>query len=55
MRARSSSMVTRDQRDGGEWVSLGSYIFNSGPASVVLSDDASGIVIADAVKLVYVN
>ena len=42
-----------DQRvNGGEWVSLGVYSFEAGPASVALSDDADGYVIADAIRFI---
>lgn len=38
--------------NGGQWVHLGSYPFDQGMSPIVLSDDADGYVIADAVKLV---
>ncbi|NEE04775.1 golvesin C-terminal-like domain-containing protein, partial [Phytoactinopolyspora halotolerans] len=44
------------QSGGGEWQSLGSYAFSEdGDHSIVLSDDADGRVVADAVKLVRDN
>ena len=46
-------MVTVNQEQGGgQWSLLGSFDFNSGPASISLSDDANDYVIADAVMLV---
>jgi parallel beta-helix repeat protein len=40
---------------GNEWILLGNYYFdNSSPQGVTLNDDADGIVIADAIKLVAV-
>ncbi|MET7334213.1 DNRLRE domain-containing protein [Nonomuraea sp. NPDC005650] len=49
--------VTLDQtKTPGTWVELGSYAFTAGTAhSVTLTDDANGIVAADAVKLVRDN
>ncbi|MCL4535478.1 MAG: N-acetylmuramoyl-L-alanine amidase [Bacteroidetes bacterium] len=38
------------QERGARWVSLGTYSFDAGPARVSLSDDANGVVIADAVR-----
>ena len=44
--------VTVDQRSrGGEWVSLGKYNFAKGSYSVTLSNQATGTVIADALRL----
>jgi hypothetical protein len=52
-RAGGSSTVDVDQEvNGGAWYSLGSFSFDAGLASVVLSDDADGVV-ADAVKQIY--
>ncbi|MDJ0863505.1 MAG: RHS repeat-associated core domain-containing protein [Gammaproteobacteria bacterium] len=45
-------MVVNQQQGGGDWQLLGSYAFPAGTATVSLSDDANGYVIADAVKLV---
>lgn len=43
--------VRVNQREqGARWVSLGSYAFDAGPARVTLTDDADGVVIADAVR-----
>jgi hypothetical protein len=40
---------------GNEWILVGNYYFdNSSPQGVILNDDADGIVIADAIKLVAV-
>ena len=51
--AGGSTTVPKNQRlNGGEWVSLGVYSFNAGAGSVVLSDDANGVVVADAIKIV---
>ncbi|GGA44727.1 hypothetical protein GCM10007416_17260 [Kroppenstedtia guangzhouensis] len=36
---------------GGVWVELGTYTFNQGAGKVVLSNNADGIVVADAIKL----
>ena len=47
-----SNTVRVDQTtNGGEWNSLGTYFFSEGTATVVLSNDADGYVIADAVKM----
>ncbi|MFA5119243.1 MAG: hypothetical protein WC695_10460, partial [Candidatus Omnitrophota bacterium] len=44
------------QLNNGVWVSLGKHSFTAaGTAQVSLSDNANGLVIADAVKLVYIN
>ncbi len=48
----STTIRVNQELNGGEWISLGVYNFNAGTASVVLSDDANGVVIADAIKLV---
>ncbi|SFT04974.1 DNRLRE domain-containing protein [Marininema halotolerans] len=43
------------QKNGGKWVSIGSYDFDAGSShKIVLDDDANGYVIADAVRLVKV-
>jgi hypothetical protein len=51
----SGSVTVRvnQQIEGGIWNSLGSYDFEQGESTVVLSDDADGAVIADAIKFVY--
>lgn len=52
--AHGSDTVRVNQQINGEiWYSLGSYDFELGETSVILSDDADGYVIADAVKFVY--
>ncbi|MDR6227200.1 golvesin C-terminal-like domain-containing protein [Desmospora profundinema] len=41
-----------DQRaNSGQWVELGTFKFDKGAAKVVLSDDADGTLIADAIKI----
>ncbi|MEW5804457.1 MAG: choice-of-anchor X domain-containing protein [bacterium] len=51
-----SDVVTVNQRSsGGQWVLLGTYTFPVGTYSVVLSDQANGYVIADAVWWEKVN
>jgi YD repeat-containing protein len=49
-----STPVAVDQtQQPGQWVSLGSYTFTEGgDGSITLTDDATGTVVADAVKLV---
>ena len=37
---------------GGQWNTLGTFSFDAGPATISLSDDADGYVIADAVLVV---
>jgi len=51
--ASGSNTVTVDQQDGagGQWNLLGTYSFNAGAATVSLTDQANGYVIADAVML----
>jgi hypothetical protein len=52
--ASDSDVVQVNQKiNGGIWNSLGSYDFERGVTTVVLSDDADGAVIADAIKFVY--
>jgi hypothetical protein len=42
------------KKDGGRWMSLGTYPFSEGNEfEIILSDDADGCVIADAVKIEY--
>jgi len=54
--AGGSTVVRVNQEvDGGEWCSLGVYSFNVGGTSVVLSNDADDVVIADAIRLVYIG
>ncbi|GGE07873.1 hypothetical protein GCM10011571_06400 [Marinithermofilum abyssi] len=47
-------MKTVNQRTGGgQWIYLGTWNFSQGAGiKVVLSDNADGIVVADAVRLV---
>jgi len=53
--AEGSTLVRVSQRvNGGSWQSLGAYSF-SGSGSVRLSDNADGVVIADAIMLRYIN
>ena len=48
-----STVVTANmEAGGGQWNSLGSFSFDAGPATISLSDDADGYVIADAVLAV---
>jgi RHS repeat-associated protein len=50
--AGGADVVTVNQEvGGGNWQLLGTYSFNAGAATVSLSDDADGYVIADAVML----
>jgi len=56
--AKGTSVVRVDQRAagtseprGGSWVTLGTYRLAEGLTSIELSDDADGVVIADAVRL----
>ena len=54
--ADGSTVVLRNQEiNGGSWVSLGVFDFNEGITSIVLSDDADDVVIADGIKLVKVE
>ncbi len=50
-----SSWITIDQSTpGDEWIQFGSYEFdNSSSQGVLITDNANGFVIADALKLVY--
>jgi hypothetical protein len=52
-----SDTVDKDQRTNGcDWQLLGTYDFNAGTAgSIVLTDDADGLVIADGIKLELVT
>jgi len=52
--ADGSTTVDKNQEvNNGQWISLGTYDFGVGTSSVVLSDNANGVVIADAIMLVY--
>ena len=48
----TSSISVNQRQNGGDWQLLGSYSFNAGTATVELTDQANGYVIADAVMLV---
>ena len=45
------TVVVNQQAGSAAWQLLGTYAFDSGPATVSVSDDANGYVIADAVML----
>jgi parallel beta-helix repeat protein len=48
---QSETVRVNQQANGGQWVYLGNYYFTAGTDNyVVVSDDADGIVVADAVK-----
>ena len=49
---RSRTVDVNQRVNGGEWVSLGVFYFTEGMSSIILSDDADGVVIADAIRLV---
>jgi hypothetical protein len=54
--ADGSTTVDVDQRvNGSQWNDLGTYVFASGDARVVLTNDSSGNPVADAVKITYVS
>ncbi|MHC1584348.1 MAG: golvesin C-terminal-like domain-containing protein [Methanosarcinales archaeon] len=46
----SETVRVSQKVNGGKWNLLGTYSFNAGNYSIVLSDDADGFIIADAVK-----
>jgi RHS repeat-associated protein len=49
----SSTILVNQRVRGGDWVLLGTYTMTPGAnPRVVLSDDADGVVVADAIKLV---
>lgn len=50
--ARDGARTIRvnQREDGAAWVSLGELPFTAGPVRVTLSDDADGVVIADAIR-----
>ena len=52
VQARDGSHTVRvnQQKQGARWVSLGTYVFDAGTARITPSDDADGVVIADAVR-----
>ena len=50
-----TTVDVNQEQDGGTWYSLGVFTFNAGPASVTLSNDANQYVIADAIRLIYVD
>ncbi|PTM60037.1 N-acetylmuramoyl-L-alanine amidase [Desmospora activa] len=51
--AKTGAVTKRvnQQSNGGKWVSIGSYSFDSGANKIIQSDDANGYIIADAVRL----
>ncbi|MFI6500342.1 DNRLRE domain-containing protein [Nonomuraea typhae] len=50
----TAKTVVDQSKRGGTWVPLGSYAFTAGAAaSITLSDDANGSVVADQIKLVH--
>jgi hypothetical protein len=52
----SATVPVNQTANAGTWVSLGSFSFTqANPAKIVLSDNAAGTVVADAVKLVRDN
>jgi len=54
--AGGSTTVDVDQTvNGRQWNNLGIYNFSAGEARVVLTDDAQGNPVADAVKILYVS
>jgi hypothetical protein len=46
----SDTVYVSQRIKGGEWNYLGTYTFNAGDYTVVLSDNANGLVVADAIK-----
>jgi RHS repeat-associated protein len=48
----STEVTVNQEAGGGNWNSLGTFDFNAGTASVSLTDQANGYVIADSVMLV---
>lgn len=46
----SETVYVSQQVKGGQWNYLGTYTFNAGDYTVVLTDDANGRVVADAIK-----
>jgi hypothetical protein len=47
-------VALNDRQRAGQWNSLGEYPFELGqPASVMVTDDADGRVVADAIRLVW--
>lgn len=55
--ANGEKIILVDQnRNSGRWNSLGRYSFQRGAeASITVSNNANGPVIADAIKLVYLD
>ena len=52
--ANGNTTVDVDQGvDGSQWNDLGTYYFLSGEARVVLTNDTSGVPVADAVRIIY--
>ncbi|MFO1352711.1 MAG: RHS repeat-associated core domain-containing protein [Gammaproteobacteria bacterium] len=50
--AGATPVTVNQQQNGGQWNLLGTFNFSSTAATITLSDQANGTVIADAVKLV---
>jgi PKD repeat protein len=54
--AFGTTTVLVDQRsNGGQWNEIGEVYFEEGNCSVVLKDDADGVVIADAIRIIFVG
>jgi PKD repeat protein len=54
--AQGGSTVKVDQRiNGGQWNKLGDYYFEANNYSVKLTDNADATVVADAVRIVFIN
>jgi RHS repeat-associated protein len=51
----ATSVAVNQQQHGGEWRLIGAYTFDAGPTQVSLTDQANGIVVADAVQVVPVG
>jgi hypothetical protein len=51
----SDTVGVNQQLNGGQWFSLGTYSFDAASYSIILNDNANGVVIADAIRLVYVG
>lgn len=50
------TLLPQNQRVGGNWELLGTFSFDAGvPGKIILSDKASGVVIADAIRIERVS